>query len=198
MAITLEEIKQLRDETGAGFNLCKEALESAGGDHDKAMDFIRQKGAMKAEKRSGRETAEGVIGVYHHGVDQRVAAMVELNCETDFVARNETFRDLAHTLAMQVAAMKAEYVSREDVPEDVLEKEKEIIRGSDELKGKPDAIADKIVTGKLEKFYQETCLTEQPFFKDEKKTVQNLIDEAVAALGEKIIVSRIYRMEVGR
>lgn len=196
--VTISDIKKLREKTGAGFDMCKDALESSNGDMEKAMEYIRKKGAMKADKRSDRETAEGVIGVYQHGVDQRIAALVELNCETDFVARNDTFRDLAHTLAMQVAAMGPSYVSRADVPEAELKKEQELISESDELKGKPDAVVEKIVAGKIEKYYQEQCLLDQLYFKDEKLTVQQLIDEAVAAIGEKIVVSRIYRMEVGR
>lgn len=195
--ISLDEVMKLRKQTGAGINLCKEALEEGDGDFEKAITYIRKKGAAKAEKRSEREAAEGVIGVYHHGVDQRVAAMVELNCETDFVARNDEFRELAHELAMQVAAMKPLYVDRDSVPEEVIEKEKEIYRDSDELKGKPDDIIEKILDGKLEKFYSETCLLEQVYFKDEDKKVKDLLDETVAKIGEKIVVGQIYRMGVG-
>jgi elongation factor Ts len=196
--IKVEDIKQLREKTGAGFDLCRDALESSNGNPEKAMEYIRKKGAMKADKRSERATAEGVIGMYQHGVDQRIAAIVELNCETDFVSRNETFRNLAHTLAMQVAAMSPVYVSRDEIPAALIKKEKSLLSESDDLTGKPKAVADKIISGKLEKFYQEQCLLDQLYFKDEKLTVQQLIDEAVAAIGEKIVVSRIYRMEVGR
>jgi len=195
--VDFEVVKNLRNQTGAGINLCKEALESSKGDTEKALDFIRKKGALKAEKRADRETSQGVIGVYHHGVDHRVAALVELKCETDFVARNEQFRVLAHELAMQVAAMKAEYVDRESVPSDVIEKEKQIYRESDELKGKPDNIIEKILEGKLQKFFEDHCLMDQRYFKDEALTMKDLVNEAIAKIGEKIVVSRIYRMEVG-
>ena len=188
----------MREQTGVGFSLCKEALEKGDGDADKAMDYIRKKGADKAAKRVERSTSEGVIGVYHHGVDQREAAMVELNCETDFVAKNESFRELAHELAMQVAAMQPEYIDIESVPEDIVEKEKEIIRESDDLKGKPADVVDKIVEGKLRKFYADKCLLEQEYFKDSEKRVKDLLNEAVAKIGEKIMISRIYRMDVGR
>lgn len=195
--IDFKTVRELREETSAGIGLCKEALEKSGGDKEKAMEYIRKKGAAKSEKRAGRTASEGVIGIYHHGVDQRVAALVELNCETDFVARNDDFRELAHELAMQVAAMKPLWVDRESVPEDVLEKEKEIMMESDELKDKPEEIRGKIAEGKLAKFYEENCLLEQKYFKDDLLTIQDLLDEAVAKIGEKIVVSRIYRMEVG-
>jgi elongation factor Ts len=195
--IDFKTVRELREETSAGIGLCKEALEKSGGDKEKAMEYIRKKGAAKSEKRAGRTAAEGVIGVYHHGVDERVAALVELNCETDFVARNEDFRKLAHELAMQVAAMKAQWVDRDSVPSDVVEKEKEIIMESDDIKDKPDDVKEKIAEGKLAKFYEENCLLEQKYFKDEDLTIQDLLDEAVAKIGEKIVVSRIYRMEVG-
>jgi elongation factor Ts len=192
------EVKKLRAQTGAGINLCKEALESSKGDVSKALDYIRKKGALKAEKRAERETAQGVIGTYIHGVDQRVAALVEVNCETDFVALNEVFKKFAHELAMQVAAMKPEYVDRASVPADVIEKEKEIYRTSDKLKGKPENIIEKILDGKMEKFFEENCLLDQVYFKDESLKVRDLLNEAVAKIGEKIVISRIYRMEVGR
>ncbi len=195
--ISFDEVKKLRAQTGAGINLCKEALESSGGDMEKALDYIRKKGSLKAEKRADRETSQGVIGYYLHGVDHRVAALVELNCETDFVARNESFRELAHELAMQVAAMKPQYVDRNSVPAEVLEKEKQLFRESDELKGKPEEMMDKILTGKLEKFYSESCLMDQAYFKDESMKISDLVNGAIATIGEKIVVSRIYRMEVG-
>lgn len=195
--VDFEEVKKLRLQTGAGINLCKEALESSNGDVEKALMFIRKKGALKAEKRADRLTSQGVIGFYLHGVDNRVAALVELNCETDFVARNEEFRKLAHELAMQVAAMKPLYVDRDSVPAEVLSEEKQMLKDSDELKKKPKAIVDKILDGKLEKFYEENCLMEQRYFKDESLKIADLVNEAIAKIGEKINVSRIYRMEVG-
>lgn len=195
--IDFKTVRDLREETSAGIGLCKEALEKSRGDKEKAMEYIRKKGAAKSEKRSDRTTAEGVIGVYHHGVDERVAALVEINCETDFVARNEDFRKLAHELAMQVAAMKAQWVNRDSVPSEIVEKEKEIIMESDDLTDKTKEMKEKITQGKMMKFYEENCLLEQKYFKNEDLTIQDLLDEAVAKIGEKIIVSRIYRMEVG-
>lgn len=192
-----EQVKNLREETGAGFNLCRAALEESEGDMDKAMEYIREKGAAKAEEREDKETTEGVIGVYIHGVDQKTAALVEVNCETDFVARNEDFRDLAHKLAMQVAAMCPRYVSKDDVPESDINDLKKAIKDSKELKDKPKNIVEKIVEGKLEKFYSESCLLEQNFFMNEDITIQDLVNETVAKLGEKIVVRRIYRMTVG-
>lgn len=195
--VSFDDVKGLRESTGAGINLCKEALEKANGDHEKAMDYVRKKGAAKAEKRAGRVASEGVIGIYLHGVDQKTASLVELNCETDFVARNEDFRDLAHELAMQVAAMCPKYVDKKSVPEDVIEKEKKILKESDELKGKPDNIIEKILEGKITKFYEENCLMEQKYFKDDSLRIKDLINESVAKIGEKIVVGRIFRMMVG-
>lgn len=195
--VSFENVKALRGSTGAGINLCKEALEQAGGDMEKAMDYVRKKGAVKAEKRADKEVNEGVIGVYLHGVDQRTASLVELNCETDFVARNEEFRTLAHDLAMQVAAMCPKYVNKESVPEDIVKKEKSVIKDSDKLKGKPAKIIEKILEGKISKFYEECCLMEQTYFKDDTLLVKDLINEMVAKLGEKIIVGQIFRMSVG-
>jgi elongation factor Ts len=192
-----KQVKELREKSGVGFNLCKEALEDSKGNMDKAMEYIRKKGADNFAKRSDKETSEGIIGVYVHGVDHKTAALVELNCETDFVAKNDDFRDLAHTIAMQVAAMSPKYVSREDVPADVLEKEKKIIKESDDVKGKPKDVLNKIMEGRIEKFYKENCLLDQFFFQDEDVTIQDLLNDAVAKIGEKIVVSRIYRMTVG-
>lgn len=195
--MNFEIVKELRRQTGAGIGLCKEALEVSGENMEKAIEYIRKKGADKFAKRSAKSAMEGVIGVYVHGVDQKTAALVELNCETDFVARSDDFRQLAHDLAMQVAAMSPEYIDRDSVPSSVIKKEKEIIKGNDELKGKPKSIVDKIINGKLEKFYQEKCLMEQPYFKDDKILVKDLMNEAVAKIGEKIEVSNIYRITVG-
>jgi elongation factor Ts len=170
-----KQVKELREKSGVGFNLCKEALEDSKGNMDKAMEYIRKKGADNFAKRSDKETSEGIIGVYVHGVDHKTAALVELNCETDFVAKNDDFRDLAHTIAMQVAAMSPKYVSREDVPADVLEKEKKIIKESDDVKGKPKDVLNKIMEGRIEKFYKENCLLDQFFFQDEDVTIQDLL-----------------------
>lgn len=195
--VSFDDVKVLRESTGAGINLCKEALEKAKGDYEKAMDYVRQKGAAKAGKRAGRVASEGVIGVYLHGVDQKTASLVELNCETDFVARNKEFRDLAHELAMQVAAMCPKYVDKGSVPKAILEKEKKILKDSDDLKGKPDNIMEKILEGKLSKFYEENCLMEQKYFKDDSLRIEDLINEAVAKIGEKIVIGQIFRMTVG-
>ncbi len=195
--INFDLVKKIRGETGAGIKLCKEALQKSDGDQEKAKKYIRKKGADKFSKRLNRATAEGVIGVYIHGVDQKTVALVELNCETDFVARNDDFRDLAHDLAMQVAAMSPKYVDKSSVPISVIRKEKKIIRDSDGLKGKPKKIIDEIIDGKLEKFYQENCLMQQKYFKKEDLSVEDLINEAIAKIGEKIVVSHIYRMIVG-
>jgi elongation factor Ts len=195
--ISFDLVKELRNNTGAGVNLCRDAIAESKGDMDKAIEYIRKKGADKFAKRSGKTASEGVLGVYIHGVDQKTVAIVELNCETDFVARSDDFRELAHDLAMQVAAMSPEYIDRDSVPSSVLSKEKKIIKESDELKGKPKNVIDKIVKGKLQRFYEEKCLMEQRFFKDDKVTITDLMNEAVAKIGEKIEISRIYRMVVG-
>ena len=196
MAITSEMIKELRQATGAGVLDCKKALEASGGDFDKAAEFLREKGLAAAAKRAGRTASDGVIGVYvHHG--QRVAAMVELNCETDFAAGTEEFQSLAHDLAMQVVATQPQYLIREDIPPEVIETEKQIYRAQMEGQGKPDHILDRIVEGKLEKFYQDVCLMEQPFIKEEDLTVEDLIKNAVARIGENIVLRRFVRYQIG-
>lgn len=176
---------------------CKKALEASNGDFDKAVEYLREKGLAAAAKRATRTANDGVIGVYvHHG--NRVAAMVELNCETDFVARTEEFQTLAHDLAMQVAATQPQYLSREDIPPEVIEAEKQIYRAQMADQNKPDHIVERIVEGKLEKFYQEACILEQIFIKDEDLTVDDLIKNAVAKIGENIVLSRFARYEVGK
>ncbi|MEA3357349.1 MAG: elongation factor Ts [Patescibacteria group bacterium] len=195
--VSLDDVKKLRSITGVGIGLCREALGFSKGDFDEAVKYIRKKGAAKAVKRAGREALEGVLGVYIHGVDQKIAAVVELNCETDFVARNEDFKKLAHELAMQVAAMKAEYVDMESVPAEVIKAEKEIIMESDELKTKPENVRVNITKGKLQKFYKEHCLLEQDYFRAPSIQISDLINDTVAKIGEKIVVRRIYRMCVG-
>jgi elongation factor Ts len=189
-------VKQLREMTGAGILDCKKALEEAGGDLEKAAEILRKKGIAKAAKKASRETKEGIIHSYIHA-GGRVGVLLELNCETDFVARNELFQELAKELAMQIAAMKPKYVSREDIPEEVINKEKEIAREAAISEGKPEHIADKIAQGKLEKYFKEVVLLEQPYIKDDKKTIEELIKEYIAKLGENIKVSRFCRYEVG-
>ena len=197
MVISSEMVKELRQATGAGVLDCKKALEASDGDFDKAVEYLREKGLAAAAKRAGRIASDGVIGVYvHHG--SRIAAMVELNCETDFVARTEEFQALAHDLAMQVAATQPQYLTRKDLPPDVMEAEKQIYRAQMADQNKPEHILDRIVKGKLEKFYQDVCLLEQPFIKDEDSTVEDLIKSAIARIGENIILRRFVRYEIGK
>lgn len=196
MAVDAKLVKTLREMTGAGMLECKSALEEANGDLELAIEILRKKGVAKAAKKSGRETKEGLIHAYIHP-GGRVGVLLELNCETDFVARNELFKELANEIALQIAAMKPQYVKREDVPREVVEKEGEIAREAAIAEGKPPHIAEKIAEGKLEKFYKEVCLYEQPYIKDDKKTVEELIKEYIAKIGENIQVRRFCRYELG-
>jgi elongation factor Ts len=196
MAIDAKLVKTLREMTGAGMLECKSALEEANGDLELAVEILRKKGVAKAAKKAGRETKEGLIHAYIHP-GGRVGVLLELNCETDFVARNELFKELANEIALQIAAMKPQYVKREDVPREVVEKEGEIAREAAIAEGKPPHIAEKIAEGKLEKFYKEVCLYEQPYIKDDKKTVEELIKEYIAKIGENIQVRRFCRYELG-
>ncbi|MGB9607528.1 MAG: translation elongation factor Ts [bacterium] len=196
MSISAELVKELRRLTGAPLMDCKKALEKTGGDIQQAMNVLREKGIAVAAKRSGREAKEGVIVSYiHHS--GKVGVLLELNCETDFVARTEEFKRLAHDLAMQVAAMAPTYISREDVPEEVLEQEKEVLRKWAESQGRPPKAVEKMVEGKLENFFATVCLLEQPFIKDEEKKVKDVIAEAMGKIGEKIAVARFTRYELG-
>ncbi|MCS7055603.1 MAG: translation elongation factor Ts [Thermoflexales bacterium] len=196
MAITSEMIKQLREATGAGVLDCKKALEQANGDFEKATEILRQKGLAAAAKKAERAANEGIIGSYVH-MGAKVAALVELNCETDFVARTEAFQTLARDLAMQVVASRPLYTRREEIPAADLERERAAYTAQLADSGKPDDVVQRIVEGKLEKFYQETCLLEQPFIKDPNLTVGDLVKQAVAKLGENIVVRRFARLEVG-
>jgi elongation factor Ts len=191
-----ELIQKLRQMTGAGMMDCKKALQESSGDLDKAVDYLREKGKAKAAKKASRGAGEGIIYSYIHAGD-KLGVLVELNCETDFVARTDEFRTLAKEIAMQVAAADPKCVRREDVSGDVLEREKEIIRKQLLEEGKPEKIIDKIVDGKLNKFYQENCLLEQAYIRDDKKNVKEVIEEGVAKLGENIQVSRFCRLQVG-
>jgi elongation factor Ts len=196
MPISAELVKELRKLTGAPLMDCKKALEKTGGDIQQAMNVLREKGIAVAAKRSGKEAREGIIVSYiHHS--GKVGVLLELNCETDFVARTEEFRHLAHDLAMQVAAMAPTYISREDVPPEVLEQEKEVLRKWAESQGKPPKAVEKMVEGRLENFYSTVCLLEQPFIKDEEKKVKDVIAEAMGKIGEKIAVGRFTRYEIG-
>ena len=194
--IDAASVKKLRDATNAGMMDCKRALVETDGDFTKAVAFLREKGIASAAKKADRTAADGLIGYYIH-TDGKQAGLVELNCETDFVARTDDFKELARDIAMQVVAMRPAYVRREDVPADVLESEKEIYRKQAESEGKPAAIQDKIAEGRLTKFYGQVCLMEQAFIKDDKKTIEGLVKEAMAKLGENIRVARMARFKVG-
>ncbi len=194
--ITAKMVKELRDRTGAGFLDCKIALEKTGGDMEKAIEELRKMGVAKAEKKMAREANEGLIEAYIHP-GAKLGVLVEVNCETDFVANTKEFRTLAHDIALQIAASDPIAVSREDIPPEVIEKEKEIYRAQVEKSGKPPHVIEKIVEGKLEKFFQEKVLLEQPFIKDPSKTVGDLIKEYIARIGENIKVRRFCRFRVG-
>jgi elongation factor Ts len=196
MAITAELVKTLRERSGAGMMDCKKALVEADGDIDKAATLLRERGIAKAAKRSGKETREGLIGSYVHPGD-KLAVLVELNCETDFVARTDDFRELAKNLAMHIAASNPLAVRREELSEDDTTKEREIYRTQALNEGKPEKIVDKIVDGKLEKYFAEVCLLEQPYVKDTDKSVDDVINEAIGKLGENISVSRFIRFRLG-
>ena len=195
-AVDAASVKKLRDMTSAGFMDCKQALTDADGDFDKAATILREKGIASAAKKGERTAADGLIGIYVH-TDGKQAALVEVNCETDFVARTDDFQQLCRDLAMQVVALRAPYVRREEVPEDVVEAEKNIYKQQAAGEGKPEAMLDKIATGRLNKYYQQVCLMEQPYIKDDKKTVEQLINEAIAKLGENIRIARFTRYKVG-
>ena len=196
MAITADMVKQLRDKTGAGMMDCKAALTEAGGDAEKALEILRKKGQATAAKRAGRATKEGVIGHYIH-MGGKVGVLVEVNCETDFVARTDDFQALAKEIAMHVAAADPRFVSRDQVPGAELEKEKDIYRGQFAGSGKPDAVIDKIVEGKLGSFYSQICLLEQPSVRDPNVTIQQMLQAATAKTGENIAVSRFVRFKLG-
>ncbi len=196
MAVDAKLVKTLREMTGAGMLDCKKALEETGGNLEEAVELLRKKGIAKAAKKAGRATKEGLIHSYIHA-GGKVGVLLELNCETDFVARNEVFKELANEIALQIAAMKPQYVKREDVPPEVVAKEGEIAREAAIAEGKPEHIAEKIAEGKLNKFYKEVCLYEQPYIKDDSKTIEDVIKEYIAKLGENIQVRRFCRYELG-
>ncbi len=196
MSISAADVKALRERTGAGIMDCKKALAETNGDVEKAVEYLRKKGAALAQKKQGRATNEGLIEAYIHP-GSRLGVLVEVNCETDFVAKTDDFRQLARDIAMQIAATNPIAVRREDVPEEVIEREKEIYREQMKNQNKPDHIIEKIVEGKLEKFYQENVLLEQHFVKNPDKTVKELITDAIAKLGENIGVRRFVRFELG-
>lgn len=195
MAISIDEIKRLRELTGVGMTDAKKALEEAGGDFDAALKEMRKKGLTKAEKRGEREARQGLVGTYNH--DGRIGVVVELNCETDFVARNEIFQDLVKDVAMHIAASNPQYVSSEDIPAEAREAKKQELLASDALKGKPAEMADKIVEGQLGKYFAELCLLDQPFIKNPDQTVGDYVKDHNARLGENILVRRFSRIALG-
>lgn len=196
MSISAGLVKELRERTGAGMMDCKNALSEKGGDIEKAAVYLREKGLAAAAKKAGRIAAEGIVESYIHG-GGKIGVLVEVNCETDFVAKTDEFRGLVRDIAMQVAAAKPEFVRREEVPSEDLEKEKEILRAQALNEGKPAKIVDKMVEGRIEKYYKEMCLLEQPFIKDTNMTVQQLITEKISKIGENINIRRFTRYELG-
>lgn len=196
-AISAKAVKALRDKTGAGMMDCKKALKETSGDVEKAIEWLRQKGISSAEKKAGRTAAEGIVGSYIH-TGGRIGVLLEVNCETDFVAKRDEFQELVRSVAMQVAACpNVEYVHVEDVPADVVEREKSIEMGRDDLAGKPDAIKEKIVAGRIQKRIDEMCLLPQPYIRDQSITVAELVKQSVAQLGENIKVRRFCRFILG-
>jgi elongation factor Ts len=196
MEITTEMIKQLRGATNAPMLDCRKALQEADGDFNKAVDWLREKGMATAAKRSDRDASNGVVELYSHG-GGRVGVMVEINCETDFVARNEQFRHLAHEIALQIAASSPKYITADQIPASEIEHEAEIARARAKEEGKPENILPKIVEGRIEKFKDEVCLLRQPYIRDESITIEKLILQNVAAIGENVIVRRFQRWELG-
>lgn len=197
MEITADKVKELREKTGIGMMECKSALAECGGDMDKAIEILRKKGHARAEAKASRAANQGLIGSYIH-MNGRIGVLVELNCESDFVARNQEFQGLLKEIAMQIAAAKPRYISSSDVPEDIVAKEKEIIKAQLGDMKKPPEIMDKIVQGKLGKFFEEICLLDQPYIREDKIKVRDLIAQAVAKIGENIKVGRFTRYEIGQ
>jgi elongation factor Ts len=196
MTITAEQVRQLRDKTGAGMLDCKAALTESGGDMDKAVEILRKKGLASAAKRAGRATRDGVIGHYIH-LGGKVGVLVEVNCETDFVARTEDFQTLAKEIAMHIAAADPRFVRRDDIPPEVLEKEREIYRAQFASSGKPPQVIEKIVDGKLGTYYAQVCLLDQPSVRDPNVTIQQMISNAAAKTGENVTISRFVRFKLG-
>lgn len=198
MSVSAEQVKKLREISGAPMLECKKALEEAGGDEEKAFTVLRKRGQAVAAKKAGRATSEGIVGTYIHA-GGKMGVLIEVNCESDFVARNEEFQQLVHDLAMQVCATDPRFVRKEDVTEEVLKKEKEILKDQAAASGKPEAVLDRITEGRLGKFYEETCLYEQHFIKDTTgaMTISELINSKIAKFGENITVRRFARFKVG-
>lgn len=195
-AISAAKVKELRDATGAGMMDCKQALTEANGDFEKAIEILRKKGLAALKKRAGREAREGLVESYVHA-GGRLGVLAEINCETDFVARSEDFKEFAHDMAMQIAASNPLYVSREDIPPEVVEKEREILRLQTLNEGKPEKVVEKIVEGRLEKFFEEVCLLEQPFVKDLNLKVQDVLSSLAGKIGENTVIRRFCRYRLG-
>ncbi len=196
MEITASMVKELREKTGAGMMECKKALQEANGDMNKAADVLREKGIASAAKKSGRIAAEGLVESYIHG-NGRIGVLVEVNCETDFVAKTDDFKKFVRDVAMHIAATNPQYIRREEVAAEVLEHEKEILKQQALNEGKPEKIVEKMVEGRVDKFYKEICLLEQPFVKDPDKTIDQLVKEHIAKIGENINIRRFVRFELG-
>jgi elongation factor Ts len=197
MDISVEQVKELRERTGIGMMECKKALEEAGGDAEKAIEILRKKGYARAKDKSHRETSEGIVGSYIH-MNGKIGVLVEVNCESDFVGRNEEFKELVKNIALHIAAARPKYIAPANVPADELEKEKDIIREQFKDSKKPPQIIEKIVAGKLTKFYEEVCLLEQPFIKDDKMRIKDLLAAFIAKFKENARVSRFARFEIGK
>ncbi|MDW7730290.1 MAG: translation elongation factor Ts [Bacillota bacterium] len=196
MHIDAKVVKALREKTGAGMMDCKKALTETGGNEEKAIDVLREKGLAAAAKRSGRAANQGIIDSYIH-LGGKIGVLVEVNCETDFVARNDEFREFVRNLCLQVAATNPAYLTKEDVPESILEKERQIIKAQALNEGKPEKIVEKIIEGRLEKYYRENCLLEQTYVKDEDLTIHALLTNLIAKIGENIVIRRYCRFEIG-
>jgi elongation factor Ts len=194
--VDMSMVKKLRAETGIGILECKKAIIESKNNFEKAAEILRKKGFEKAKSKSSRSTKQGIIGSYIH-TNKKIGVLVEVGCETDFVARNEDFQELVKNISMQIAAMNPKYISKNDIPEEILEKEKEIYRVQLKNSGKPDNIIEKIVEGKLNKFYNEVCLLNQNFFKEDKKTIEDLITESIHKIGENIVIKRFVRYQLG-
>ncbi len=196
MAVTAAQVKELREKTGAGMLDCKKALEEANGDIQKASEVLREKGLSAAAKKADRAATEGTVESYIHA-GGRIGVLVEINCETDFVGKTDQFKEFARDIAMQIAAANPLYVRKEEVPQDVLDKEREILKAQAINEGKPENIAEKMVEGRIKKYYEENCLLEQSFIKDPDKTISQLLNEKVATIGENISIRRFARFELG-
>lgn len=196
MEITASMVKELREKTGAGMMDCKKALGEANGDMEKASEILREKGIASAAKKAGRIAAEGLVESYIHA-NGRIGVLVEVNCETDFVAKTDEFKTFVRDIAMHIAATSPKYITREEVPADEIEKEREILKQQALNEGKPEKIIEKMVEGRIDKFYNEVCLLEQPFVKDPDVTIESLVKEKIAKIGEKISIRRFVRYELG-